>query len=310
MRDAFVKTIYTIAQRDKDVVLLLGDIGAFLLRDFFASLPDQILNAGIAEANMIGVAAGLAMNGKKPFVYSITPFVTARCYEQVKDDIAYPRLNVKIVGVGSGIAYTPYGPTHHSIDDISLMRGLPNMTVVSPADPREAEEAMSALAEYPGPAYLRLALASKPLELAGVRPQFVLGKANFLRRGKDVSIMVTGEVTMLALQAAEILAKRGIEANILNVHTIKPLDGEAIREAVAGTKAVVVVEEHNIIGGLGSAVAEASAEQGGMHIPFGRIGLQDVFAQDYGDRFALLERFGISAGAIVEKILKLLNYHE
>jgi transketolase len=310
MRDTFVKTIYKLAERDKEVMLILGDIGAFLLRDFFTNLPDQILNAGIAEANMIGVAAGLAMNGKKPFVYSITPFVTARCYEQVKDDVAYPQLNIKLVGVGSGIAYTPYGPTHHSIDDIALMRGLPHMTVVSPADPLETEEAMYALAAHEGPAYLRLALSAKPLALTTQRPEFKLGKANFLRRGKDASIIVTGEVTMFALQAAEILSAQGVTVNVLNVHTIKPLDTEAVREAASGVHAVVTVEEHNIIGGLGSAVSEVIAEMKGSHAPLARIGLKDVFAQDYGDRLYLLKTFGISTDAIVEKVLKLLNKNE
>lgn len=307
MRNAFVETIYELTSKDKDVVLILGDIGGFLLQKYQKDFPERFLNAGIAEANMIGVACGLAMNGKKPFVYTITPFVTARPYEQVKDDVAYPNLNIKLAGIGSGIAYTPYGPTHHSIDDISLMRTLPNMAVISPADPQETKEAMRALLDYEGPAYLRLALVSKPLALKIPRPPFKLGEANVLRAGEDAVIIATGEITMLALEAAEKLAGEGIETAVINMHTIKPLDKDAVMRAAEHSRALVTFEEHSIYGGLGSAVAEVLAEKSVRHIPFKRIGINDVFCQDYGSREYLLQKFGLSAEGVVNSIHELLK---
>jgi transketolase len=307
MRNAFVETIYELASKDKDVVLILGDIGGFILQKYQKDFPERFLNAGIAEANMIGVACGLAMNGKKPFVYTITPFVTARPYEQIKDDVAYANLNIRLIGIGSGIAYTPYGPTHHSIDDISLMRTLPNMTVISPADPREVKDAMRALLDYNGPAYLRLALVSKPLALKIPRPPFKIGKANILRVGGDAAIITTGEIAMFALQAAEKLAGEGIEVAVINMHTIKPLDEEAVLHAAEHSRALVTFEEHSIYGGLGSAVAEVLAEKSTRHIPFKRIGINDVFCQDYGSRGYLLQKFGLSAGHIINSIHELLK---
>ena len=309
MRDTFVNTVFELAEKDPNVVLLIGDIGGFLLQSFERAFPDRFLNMGIAEANMVGVASGLAMNGKKPYLYTITPFMTARPYEQVKNDVCYPNLNIKLVGVGSGIAYTPYGPTHHSIDDLSLMRTLPNMTVVSPADPVEVREALHALLEHKGPAYLRLGLNSKPLALGEDRPRFRLGRANVLREGKDAAVLTTGDVTRIALEAAERLSLENISVRVVNISTIKPLDKAGILSAASETQALITFEEHSIYGGLGSAVAEVLAEESRSPIPFKRIGIRDVFCQDYGSRDYLLERFGLSVEEIIKSIYEIKSAH-
>lgn len=306
MRDSFVKTIYEVGKENNKVFLLVGDIGDYLLRDFRRDFPERFLNLGIAEANMMGVAAGLAMSGKIPFIYTITPFATARCYDQIRVDVCYQNSNVKIIGVGSGISYSIAGSTHHSLEDIAIMRALPNMIVISPADPLETQEAIRAVVKHKGPVYVRLTLATEPLNYEKVN-QYEIGKARLMRDGSDVGIIAAGELVGQALKAASQLESEGVSCRVINMHTIKPIDKEAIKKAVEENKAIITIEEHSIIGGLGSGVAEVIAEEKGSKVLFKRLGFKDVFCKDYGSKDYLLEQYGLSAAAIVKEVENLLS---
>jgi len=306
MRDSFIKTIYDVAKENDKVFLLVGDIGGYLLRNFSKDFPKRFFNLGIAEANMMGVAAGLAMSGKIPFVYTITPFATARCYDQIRVDVCYQNSNVKIIGVGSGISYSTAGSTHHSLEDIAIMRALPNMIVISPADPLETQEAIRAAVKHKGPVYVRLALATEPLNYEKVN-QYEIGKARLMKDGDDVGIIAAGELVGCALKAASQLEIEGVRCRVINMHTIKPIDKEVIKKAIKDNKAVVTVEEHSIIGGLGSAVAEVIAEEKGNKVLFKRLGVKDVFCKDYGSKDYLLEQCGLSVAAIVKEVKILLS---
>lgn len=306
MRDSFIETIYEVAKENKKVFLLVGDVGGYLLRNFSKDFPKRFFNLGIAEANMMGVAAGLAISGKIPFVYTITPFATARCYDQIRVDVCYQNSNVKIVGIGSGISYSTAGSTHHSLEDIAIMRALPNMTVISPADPLETQEVVRAVAKYQGPVYIRLALTTEPLNYEKVG-RYKIGKARLMRDGKDVSVIVAGELVGCALKAASQLETEGVRCRIINMHTIKPLDKEVIQRAIKDNQAIVTVEEHSIVGGLGGAVAEVIAEEKGKKVLFKRLGIEDVFCKDYGSKNYLLEQCGLSAAAIAKEIKILLR---
>lgn len=305
MRKAFVDSIQEVAAENGRVLLLIGDIGAYLFRNFKKAFPNRLLNMGIAEANMMSTAVGLAMNDWIPFVYTITPFVTARCYDQIRVDVCYQNANVKIVGVGSGISYGTAGSTHHSLEDIAIMRALPNMTVISPADPRETQEAIKAVVKHQGPVYVRLALASEPLDYEKVN-RFEIGKARLMRDGDDATLIAAGELVGRALEAASQLEVEGIRCRVVNMHTIKPIDKEVIKKAIRDSKAIITVEEHSIIGGLGSAVAEVIAEEKESKVLFKRLGFKDVFCKDYGSKDYLLEQYGLSAAAIVKEVKKLL----
>ena len=294
MRRAFVDSIQKAAAENDRVVLLIGDIGAYLLRDFKKSFPNRLLNMGIAEANMMSAAVGLAMSDWIPFVYTITPFVTARCYDQIRVGVGYHNANVKIVGVGSGISYSALGSTHHSLEDIALMRSIPGMTILSPADGKETAEAVQAAAHHLGPVYIRLMLNVEPLDF------------HSSEEGNDITIIATGELLREVIKASDLLKADGISVRILNIQTVKPLDKYGIVRAVRETKAIFTVEEHNIIGGLGSAVAEVIAEEKGSRVLFKRLGFKDVFCRDYGDKDYLLEQYGLSAAAIVKEVKKLL----
>lgn len=278
MRTAFINTLHGLAKKDKNIFLLNGDLGFSVLEDFTKSYPDRSLNMGVAEANMIGVAAGLALSGKTVFVYSIVPFVTARVFEQVRNDVALQKANVKIVGVGSGLAYGQLGPTHHSIEDIALMRALPNMTVVCPGDPFEAAEATKALAAFNGPAYLRISKKGEPNVHAHM-PLFKIGKGILIKKGHEGTLIATGNMLPTAHAVVEALAKRGKNMRLISMHTIKPLDHRIIKKAIKETPAIFTLEEHNVIGGLGSAVAEVLAEnyQSKKLIHFRRFGICDRF---------------------------------
>lgn len=306
MRRAFVDSIQEVAAKNDRVVLLIGDIGAYLLRDFKKAFPNRLLNMGISEANMMSTAVGLAMNDWIPFVYTITPFVTARCYDQIRVDVCYQNSNVKIIGVGSGISYSTAGPTHHSLEDIAIMRALPNMTVISPADPLETQEAIRAVVKHKGPVYIRLTLATEPVNYEKVN-QYEIGKARLMKNGNDVVLIAVGELVGHALKAASQLEIEGVSCRVVNMHTIKPVDKEVIKKAIRDSKAIITVEEHSIIGGLGSAVAEVIAEEKEGKVLFKRLGFKDVFCKDYGSKDYLLEQYGLSAVAIVKEVKNLLS---
>lgn len=299
MRDTFVKTIYELAKQDERVVLIVADIGIYLHRNFRKDFPDRFINVGISEANMVGVAAGLAMSGKIPFVYTIPPFITARALDQVRVDLCYQNLNVKLIGVGAGYVSSTWGPTHHSIEDIAVMRSLPNMRVLSPSDQFEAEKMITgSLDNIVGPAYIRLAVSGTKIPREDFTPWIEL-----LKDGSSIAIIATGRVVYNALKAAEIVDRTGITCKVINVNIIKPLYRKRLVDLIAGTKAVFTVEEHNIIGGLGSAVAEIIAEEG-CGVRLTRIGLNDEFCTVYGSVEYLDDQYGLSSEKIAETVKK------
>ncbi|MCL5256946.1 MAG: transketolase family protein, partial [Chloroflexi bacterium] len=259
-RDAYGETLREIGKRDKRIVVLDADLaGSTRTAWFRAECPDRFFDLGIAEQNMIGVAAGLALSGKLPFVSSFAIFLTGRPWEQIRQSIAYPRLNVKLAGSHAGLTVGEDGASHQGLEDIAIMRALPNMTVVCPADATETAKAVEAIASYDGPVYIRLSRAPAPVVL-DEDYRFQLGQAKVLTGGADVTICATGLMVEKALKAAAELEHEGIGAEVINVSTIKPLDVKTIIASAEKTKAVVTAEEHNIIGGLGSAVAEALVE--------------------------------------------------
>jgi len=261
MRTTFVETLCDLAGRDERVWLLTADLGYSVLETFRDRFPSRFVNVGIAEQNLIGVAAGLARCGKVPFVYSIANFPTLRCLEQIRVDVCYHRCDVKIVAVGGGFTYATQGYTHHGVEDLAILRTLPGMTVVAPADPVETRLATRAVAARPGPCYLRLGKANEPVVHAA-EPAFQLGRAITVRRGRDVTLVSTGGMLAECLSVAERLCGEGIEARVVSMHTLKPLDEEAVLRAARETGGIVTAEEHSVTGGLGSAVADVIAQAG------------------------------------------------
>ena len=296
MRDAFFAELAAAAARDERIWALTGDLGIGLFDEFERVAPGRHLNVGIAEQNLVGVAAGLAYAGKTPIAYSIAPFLTSRPHDQVRVDVALARANVKLVGVGGGVAYGTLGPTHHAIEDLALMRALPNMTVLTPADPSETRAATRAMLEHDGPVYLRLGKNGEPAALPE-GTAFEIGRVVRVREGGDVAIISCGPMLTEALGAADLLAAGGVDAGVVHVGTIKPLDVEGVIEACAGRRTVVTVEEHTVLGGLGRAVAEALADAG-CPAPLRRVGLPDCFAKAVGSRDHLIRHYGLDAAAI------------
>ncbi|MBU1988268.1 MAG: transketolase, partial [Nanoarchaeota archaeon] len=281
MREAYVRALAEEGRNNPRIFGLVGDIGTFTYDEFKAACPDRFVNVGIAECNMVGMAAGLALEGQIPFVYSITPFTTARALEPIRVDVCYQNLNVKIVGCGSGFSYSTLGCTHHATDDIGLMRALPNMVVISPADPPEAMRVVRAAVQHVGPVYIRIGRSKEPI-ITSEEQGFEIGKATQLREGRDLTIIGTGSILFNALQAAERLHREEeTDIEVINMATIKPIDREAIVRSAQKTGKILTLEEHSTLGGLGSAVAEVLAEEG-IAIPFKRMGLDDKFCYEYG----------------------------
>ncbi len=304
MRGQWAKTLLELAKRDERIFALTADTVGLPLADFKQTFPERVLDVGVAEANMVGIAAGLALCEKIPFAATIAVFASMRCYEQIRSDVCYQNLNVKIVGVGAGLKYGPLGATHHATEDLAILRALPNMTIVVPADGRETQKATAALAAHPGPAYLRLGRTGEPAVYTGDYA-FQLGRAVTLSAGTDLSIIAVGLVLPNVLQAAAALRAKGLQARVLNMHTIKPIDKPAIRHAARETGAILSVEEHSIIGGLGSAIAEILAEER-LAVAFKRIGLPDVFS-GIGTQEQLWEKYGMGVGHIVKAAEELCN---
>ena len=304
MRDAFFAALTAVADEDERVWALTGDLGIGLFDDFERRAPGRYLNVGIAEQSMVGVAAGLAYSGLRPVVYSIAPFITSRAHEQVRVDVALARAPVTLVGVGGGLAYGYLGPTHHAIDDLALMRALPGMTVLAPGDPAEAARATRAALDHDGPVYLRLGKNGEPA-LLDERP-FEIGRARVIGDGGDVTLVSTGSILANVLSAAAALAQHGVSATIVHLPTLKPLDVTAVCAAAARSGLVVSVEEHTVLGGLGSAVAEALA-QGAVGARLIALGVRDTFVTEVGSQAYLLARHGLSAEAIAERVLVALQ---
>jgi transketolase len=303
-RDAYGKALEALGQSNEKIVVLDADLAKSTKTiDFAKAIPERFFDIGIAEQNMIGIAAGLAASGKIPFASSFAMFATGRAFEQIRNSVAYPKLNVKIAATHAGITVGEDGGSHQTVEDIGIMRSVPNMTIVVPADAVETEKAVKAIAAYKGPVYLRLGRPAVPV-LYDESYTFQLGKASFLQQGQDVTIIATGIMVSKALEAAKLLAEEGIQAEVINMSTIKPLDEEAILQSVKKTGRVVTAEEHSIIGGLGSAVAELVTEH--FPVPVRRVGIKDVFGES-GTPGQLLEKFNLTPQAIVEAVKKIME---
>ena len=299
-RDSYGNALAELGTEHDNVVVLDADLAAATKTGIFKKAhPDRFIDCGIAESNMIGVAAGLATTGKVPFASSFAMFAAGRAFEQVRNSVGYPHLNVKIGATHAGISVGEDGATHQCNEDIALMRTIPGMVVINPADDVEARAAVRAAYEHQGPVYLRFGRLAVPVINDRPDYKFELGKGVVLREGKDLTIIATGLPVSNCLEAAEKLAADGIDAKVINIHTIKPLDEELVVAAAKETGKVVTVEEHSIIGGLGGAVCECLAEK--APVPVKRIGINDVYGES-GPAVALLEKYGLDAAGIYKQI--------
>ncbi|MBX7409617.1 transketolase family protein [Clostridium chauvoei] len=304
-REAYGKALANLANTNKNVVVLDADLSkSTKTADFKAVCSERFFNMGIAEANMMGVAAGLSTCGKIPFVSTFAMFAAGRAFEQIRNSICYPKLNVKICATHAGLTVGEDGASHQAIEDLAIMRSIPNMTVICPADAVETEAAIKAIAEYNGPCYVRLGRAPVNIINDAETYEFKIGKGVKLSEGNDVTIVATGIMVDLALEAKEELLKENINARVINIHTLKPIDSEILINAARETAAIVTVEEHNIVAGLRSAVLEAISEE--CAVPVFRIGVKDVFGES-GKPNELLEAYGLTTKEIVEKAKKAIN---
>lgn len=299
MRTAYLDTLYELASKDKRVYALISDNGAIVYDKYRKDLSAQYLNLGISEANMLGMASGMASCGKIPFAYTIGAFLAYRAFEFIRNDICLQKQNVKIVGTGAGEVYSALGPTHHSTEDLGGLRALPNLTILCPASPLEVKKAAVAAYEYEGPVYLRLGTNKEP-EIYRQDYLFEIGKGVTVKKGDDVTLIGTGSILKDVLDVAEMLQRDGIQARIINIHTLKPIDKEIILRAIEETGKIVTIEDHNIIGGLGSAVSEVIAESG-HGVKFKRLGLQG-FSNGYGTYAQIKEMNGIGLKQIYNEI--------
>ena len=304
-REAYGKALVELGKVNDKVVVLDADLSkSTKTADFSKEFSDRFINMGIAEANMMCVAAGMSTCGKIPFVSTFAMFAAGRAFEQVRNSICYPNLNVKICATHAGLTVGEDGASHQSVEDLALMRAIPNMTVISPSDAVETEAAIKAVAEYNGPCYVRLGRAGVNVINDNAEYKFEIGKGVELRKGTDVTIVATGIMVDEALMAEEMLKAKGISANVINIHTLKPLDSELLVKAAKETKAIVTAEEHNIIGGLGSAVSEALCEE--YPVPVVKVGVRDTFGES-GKPAELLEAYGLTAAKIVEAAKKAIS---
>lgn len=308
MRDTFVRTLIELAKDNKDIELITGDLGFGVLKPYWEQLPNQFINAGIAEQNMTTVAAGMALEGKTVFTYSIGNFPTIRCLEQIRNDCAYHHANVKIVCVGGGFVYGSLGMSHHATEDIALLRALPDVTVVCPGDLVEAEEATKAISNHPGTCYLRLGRGGEK-RVHDKIDKFEIGKAIKIREcinsPTKVAIFSTGAILDATTDAANELETLGIGVEQYSFPTVKPLDVNVIQDCAERLDYIITVEEHNIVGGFGSAVAEVMAENSSK-AKLVRIGLNDEYCTIVGSQQYLREKYGMSADKIVEKVQRIV----
>ncbi len=306
MRDSFIKRLAELAANDERIMLVTGDLGFGVLDDFAERFPSQYINAGVAEQNMTGLATGLALEGRIVFTYSIANFPILRCLEQIRNDACYHDANVKIVSIGGGFSYGSLGFSHHATEDISILRAIPGTTVVVPGDVWEAAEATEALVKQPGTCYLRL---DKSAAKCSNQPdeQFFLGKARLMRSGTDLTLIAAGGILEVVLNVADKLRSQGIRARVLNIHTIKPIDRDAIIQAAGETGGIVTVEEHVVDGGLGSAVGEVCLEDGTIPGFFYRVGLRDGFATVVGSQSHLRTKYRMDKESICQTVLELVS---
>jgi transketolase len=306
VRTAFIEALNELADSDERICLVVGDLGYSVIEDFATRHPRQFVNAGVSEQNMIGLATGMALSGKVVFTYSIANFGTLRCLEQIRNDVCYHRANVKVVAVGGGLAYGNLGVTHHASEDVAIMRGLPNMTIVAPGDPVEARLATVAVVAHDGPHYLRLGKAGEPVVHA-TPPEFELGRAITLKEGNDLTMIASGGMLATSDKVAARLVQQGIDVRLLSMHTLKPIDRTAIERAAAETRYVFTLEEHSIEGGLGGAVAEVMAELDPGHAPLKRIGLRPEFNTTVGDQNYLKAMHGLDEESVLKTIQQVMT---
>ncbi|TDT61027.1 transketolase family protein [Fonticella tunisiensis] len=306
MRSTFINTLTKMARQDKELYLITGDLGFSVFEGFQKEFGERFINAGISEANMIGTAAGLAMVGKRVFVYSIIPFLTMRCFEQIRNDLCYQNLNVCLVGVGGGLSYGSSGATHHAIEDISIMRSLPNMKVICPGDPFEVQRAVEQVISLSGPSYIRLSKNGEP-RLHSDDADFKIGKAIKMMEGRDISIIATGNMLEEAIEVSRELIGIGYGVKLISMHTIKPIDEQIIKECIHETRAIFTIEEHSIIGGLGGAVSEVVAGNITKPFIFKPFGIPDVYADSAGSSSYFRKKYGINRDGVLKSIIETMK---
>ena len=305
MRDAFLAALTSLAEKDKDVVLLTGDLGYGVFEEFESRFPGQYFNVGVAEQNMTGVASGLSLEGKKVVTYSIGNFPTLRCLEQIRNDACYHDANITIVASGGGFSYGSLGMSHHATEDLAILRALPNISVVAPCTANEAGEAITAMIQRGGVAYLRLdKTVAQDKDFAS---SFAIGKARRYKEGSDITLIATGGILDDVNIAAVELEKLGIDARVLGMHSIKPIDIDEIIDAVTNTGGIVTIEEHNKDGGLGSAVSEVCMDFGVMPKKFLRIGLENMYSSIVGSQQYLRSRYHMDSVAIIDRVKEILK---
>lgn len=306
MRSVFNETLLEIAGENPRIFMILADIGYGEVEPFAEEFPDRFFNVGVAEQNMTGIACGVAMEGNIAVTYSIANFPTLRPLEQIRNDVCYHNANVKIVIIGGGLAYGSLGISHHSTEDLAIMRALPNLVVIAPSDFAEARAATKAMIEHDGPVYYRCGYKKEP-DIHQGEIDFQIGRSIRVREGKDVTLIYTGTIGYNVLQAAKLLEKSGRHCRVLSMHTVKPIDVEAIVKAAGETSAIVTVEEHNILGGLGGAVAEVLAEECGSSVKFKRLALPDINVSRVGSQQWLLAQYGLDAEGIAGSVKKIME---
>jgi transketolase len=303
-RSGFGDGIVEVARKNPNVVALTADLaGSLKLNQFIKEFPERFVQVGIAEANMIGIAAGLTIGGKIPFTTTFANFSTGRVYDQIRQSVAYSGKNVKICASHAGVTLGEDGATHQILEDIGLMKMLPGMTVIVPCDYNQTKAATIAIADFEGPVYLRFGRPSWPIFTSATEP-FQIGKAQFFSEGTDVSIFACGHMVWKAIEAGKILEEKGIKAEVINIHTVKPLDSEAVIRSLRKTKCAVTVEEHNIIGGLGDAIAQAAAKE--FPVPIEYVGTKDTFGES-GTPTQLLAKYGLDTPNVLDAVEKVMK---
>ena len=302
MRKTSLDMVYELAKRDPRVIFIGSDLGPETLKQLKVEFPSQFLMEGVSEANIVSMAAGMAMEGKIPYINTIATFLTRRCFEQIVIDLGLHNTKVRLIASGGGMVYAPLGPTHLATDDIAILRAIPNMTILAPCDAEEMRRLMLQTVDIDGPIYIRLGKGGDEVVSREDLPCRI-GKAIPMREGPEALIVTTGICLQVALAASSDLEARGISTGVLHLHTVKPLDTEAILDRATVAPIIITVEEHTLMGGLGSAVAEIIAEAG-LARRFKRIGIPDVFPDEYGSQASLMARYGITAAKITEAVLK------
>ncbi|BDA83928.1 transketolase [Aureimonas sp. SA4125] len=309
MRNAFADELTKIGMEDERLVMLSGDIGNRLFDKFRAARPNSFFNCGVAEQNMTGVAAGLAMSGLRPVTYTITPFVTTRCLEQIRTDVCYHDLPVTIVAVGAGLSYAGLGPTHHACEDVAFLRALPNMNVICPGDQWEVRAALRAVMKQDKPSYIRMGKKGEPVVHKGPIADFQIGRAITMAEGDEVCLLSTGNMLPEAIKAGRILSEQGYSTRVVSFHTVKPLDEACLSEALAKFKLVATIEEHSLIGGFGSAVAEWAVDKGEDTRKLMRFATPDAFFKKSGEQEYAREQLGLTGHQMAHAIAECLDRH-